>query len=153
MRILIVDDSPDIRELFTRRLNDAGYDELLTAESACDAFHVLGLKDPLRKEPAVDLILMDITMPGIDGIEACRRIKATPLIGEIPIIMVTAHDEPSYLEAAFEAGAVGYIKKSANKFELQDTVKRHLALKQDLSSCLRAPHEALDRDSASHRTS
>jgi len=128
MRILIVDDSPDIRDLFTRRLNNAGYDELLTAKSACDAFDVLGLKDPLRKEPAVDLILMDITMPGIDGIEACRRITATPLIGEIPVIMVTAHDEPTYLEAAFEAGAVDYIKKSADKFEFQATVKLRIGL-------------------------
>ncbi len=126
MRILIVDDSPDIRNLFTRRLHAAGYAELLTAESACDAFHLLGLKDPLRKEPAVDLILMDINMPGIDGIEACRRITATPVIGQIPVIIVTAHDEPGYLEAAFEAGAADYIKKSETKSAFQAMIKLHI---------------------------
>ena len=144
MRILIVDDSREMRELFTRRLKAAGYDELLTAASACDAFHLLGLEDPLRKEPAVDLILMDIKMPEIDGIEACRRITATPLIGEIPIVMVTAHDEPGYLEAAFEAGAVDYINKSASKFEFQAMVKLRIGLET-------RPQPA--RAEASHRTS
>ena len=144
MRILIVDDSSDMRELFTRRLKAAGYDELLTAKSAFDAFHLLGLEDPLRKEPAVDLILMDINMPGIDGIEACRRITATPLIGEIPIIIVTAHDESGYLEAAFEAGAVDYINKSASKLEFQAMVKLRIGL---------GTGPQLDRAEASHMTS
>ena len=67
-------------------------------------------------------------MPGVDGIEACRRITATPIIGEIPIIMVTAHDESEYVEAAFEAGAVDYVKKSANKFELHAKVKLHIGV-------------------------
>ena len=114
-----------MRALLTCYLRDAGYNELLTAISAYDAFNVLGLENPLQ-EPGVDLILMDITMPGIDGIEACRRITASPVVGEIPIIMVTAHDESKYLEAAFEAGAVDYVTKSAKRFELQAKVKLHI---------------------------
>ena len=129
MRILIVDDSPDIRALFIKRLSASGYADLLTASSACEAFRVLGLKEANTPDPPIDLILMDITMPGIDGIEACRRIKAASHLGDIPIIMVTAHDEPGYIAAAHEAGAADYIKKSANKSELGAAVERQLGVR------------------------
>ena len=92
IRILIVDDSADIRQLMIRRLNAAGYAELLTAESASDAFQILGMLDRPHDVPEVDLILMDVNMPGIDGIEACRRISSTLQLRKIPIIMVTAHE-------------------------------------------------------------
>ena len=129
-RILIVDDSADIRQLMIRRLNAAGYAELLTAESACDAFQILGMLDPPHDVPEVDLILMDVSMPGIDGIEACRRITSTPQLRNIPIIMVTAHDECGYSEAALEAGATGYISKSVGRDELAARVRSALGIKQ-----------------------
>ena len=88
MSILIVDDSPDHRNLLTKLLNNAGYTELLTADSAHEAFNCLGLDNPLQPVPPVDLVLMDITMPEIDGIEACQRIKASAELRDIPIVMV-----------------------------------------------------------------
>ena len=129
-RILIVDDSADIRQLMIRRLNAAGYAELLTAESACDAFQILGMLDQPHDVPEVDLILMDVTMPGIDGIEACRRIASTPQLRNISIIMVTAHDECGYSEAALEAGAADYISKSVGRDELGARVRSALAMRQ-----------------------
>ena len=78
MSVLIVDDSPDSRQLLTTTLADAGYTKLLTANSAQDAFSQLGMSDPAIIVTGVDLILMDIDMPGIDGLEACRQIKARP---------------------------------------------------------------------------
>ena len=129
IRILIVDDSADIRQLMIRRLNAAGYAELLTAESASDAFQILGLLDQPHDVPEVDLILMDVTMPGIDGIEACRRISSTPQFRNIPIIMVTAHDGCGFPEAAFEAGAADYISKSVGREEIGVRIRYALSVK------------------------
>ena len=125
--ILIVDDSADIRRLLIRRLNAAGFTDLVTAASACDAFQILGMLERPQDAPRIDLILMDVSMPGMDGIEACRRITSTAQVSNIPIIMVTAHDEDGYSEAAFEAGAAGYISKSLGREELGVIVRSALA--------------------------
>ncbi len=77
MSILIVDDSQDIRLQLTTLLREAGHAQVLTASSAGEAFKVLDI-DHLHDVVEVDLILMDITMPEIDGVDACRRIKAEP---------------------------------------------------------------------------
>ena len=79
MSVLIVDDSVDERLLLKTFLTAAGYAELITAESAGEAFEHLRLDDQNGVEVGVDLILLDITMPKMDGIEACRRIKARSL--------------------------------------------------------------------------
>lgn len=143
VRILIVDDSVDIRNLLTKHLNAAGYTDLLTADSALSAFQILGLEDPLQPDPPADLILMDVTMPGIDGIEACRRIRASAKLRDIPIIVVTANDEPKDLESAFGAGALDYITKPVNKVELQVRVRSALSLKQDADDRKRTYEQAL----------
>ncbi len=111
MGILIVDDSADIRNLHTTLLHAEGYSDVVTVASAREAFHHLGMNDPEARDPKVDLILMDITMPEMDGVEACFWIKAMPRLREIPIIMVTSHQEVNYLDEAFAAGAVDYITK------------------------------------------
>ena len=78
MSVLIVDDSQHSRLLLTAFLKGVGYRDVLAMASAREAFKHLGMDD-LESNPAgSDLILMDITMPELDGIEACRRIKATP---------------------------------------------------------------------------
>lgn len=124
MSVLIVDDSLDERLLITTFLKAAGYTDLITAESARDAFEHLRLDDPNGIEVSIDLILLDITMPEVNGIEACRRIKAAPRLRDIPIVMVTAHTEVSELESAFGAGAIDYITKPLNKVELQALVPK-----------------------------
>ena len=133
MSILIVDDSADIRSLFRTLLAEEVYsDEVLTAASAIDAFKYLGMADPAGAASSVDLILMDISMPEMAGVEACRWIKSTASVQDIPIIMVTAHSEVEYLEEAFEAGAADYITKSVNKFELRARVRAVQALKREM---------------------
>lgn len=145
MSILIVDDSPDIRNLLARLLENAGHTEVFTAGTAREAFDRLGLDEPLPLVPQVDLILMDVVMPEIDGIEACRRIKASALLRDIPIIMVTADETSERLELALSAGAVDYITKPFNKVEFQARVRSALALKQESDSSKRAYEGALEK--------
>ena len=134
MSILIVDDSLDNRLLLETYLKAAGHTELLSVESARDAFEQMGMDDPTGAVSEIDLILMDITMPEIDGIEACRRIKNTTHLMDIPLIMVTAHAEAEKLEAAFAVGAADYITKPLNKVELLARVRSALTLKREMDS-------------------
>ena len=134
MSILIVDDLLDNRLLLETILKAAGYTELLNAESARDAFKQLGMDNPASVAAGVDLILMDITMPEMDGIEACRRIKDTTRLQDIPIVMVTGRNEVKDLEAAFAAGAIDYIVKPLGKLELLARVRSVLTLKREMDS-------------------
>ena len=80
----------------------------------------------------VDLILMDISMPEIDGIMACQQIHAADHLADIPILMVTASTEAEDLELAFAAGALDYITKPLNKIELLARVRSALLLKHEI---------------------
>ena len=132
MSILIVDDSVDNRLLFKYILEKAGYEEILTVVSAHEAFKVLGIEDSSVADTGVDLILMDIMMPEMDGIEACRRIKSVERLRDIPIIMVTAKTGESDLEAAFAAGAIDYITKPLRGIELLVRLRSALNLKKEI---------------------
>ena len=77
---------------------------------------------------------MDVRMPEIDGIEACRRIKAVEALRDIPIIMMTARSEPETLGATFDAGATDYIKKPFEEVELLARIKAALKLKKEIDA-------------------
>jgi CheY-like chemotaxis protein len=98
------------------------------------------------QEPSarVDLILMDILMPELDGVEACRQIKRRRHLCDIPIIMVTANNDRSNLQAAFSAGANDYITKPVNSLELLARASSALALKKEMD-CRKAREEELRR--------
>lgn len=132
MSILIVDDSRDSVLLLKTLLNKAGYNDLLIAESAVDAFQQLGMFNSSKKRKGVDLILMDIMMPEIDGIEACRRIKARAFLRNTPIVMVTAQNDDTSLKKAFNNGAIDYVTKPFKKTELLVRVKSILRLKHEI---------------------
>ena len=129
MSILIVDDSGTQRLLMTSLLKTGVQIPLVAVDSARAAFEHLAGPDGA----AVELILMDISMPDMDGIAACRQITATPGLADIPILMVTASTEADELEQAFAAGGLDYITKPLNKTELLARVRSALRLNQEIS--------------------
>jgi diguanylate cyclase (GGDEF)-like protein len=133
MLILIVDDSDSSRLLLETILRNAGYTQVVTAGSAAEALDVLGVNGG-GQSLDVDCVLMDIVMPGMDGIEAVRAIKATPRLRDIPVLMVTVRDEEESLERAFEAGAIDYIQKPVSKIELRARVNSALRLKAEMDA-------------------
>lgn len=148
MSILIIDDSPDQRNLLRLLLDAAGYTDIIAADSAAAAFQHLGLDGSGEEAGEVELILMDLMMPDLDGIEACRMIKANERLRDIPIIVITVKTEPEYLLLAFTAGAMDYIRKPLNSAELQARVSSALMLKQETDSRKAREEELKDRNEA-----
>lgn len=134
MGILVIDDSPIIRSLVATVLTNAGHDRVEPIENAAAALERFGIgADGGEREAGwVDLILMDILMPEIDGIEACARFKMDPRFADVPIIMVTSETEMTTLDKAFIAGAVDYITKPVRPVELLARVRSALKIKQEL---------------------
>jgi CheY-like chemotaxis protein len=143
MGILIVDDSPDQQALLRAILGKAGHTNLLTADSAKTAFLMLNM-DGQEPPTHIDLILMDVLMPELDGVQACRQIKRRPHLCDIPVIMVTANNDLSNLQAAFAAGANDYITKPVNSVELLARASSALALKKEMD-CRKAREGELRR--------
>ncbi len=131
MAILIVDDSPDHYALLRSILTKAGHNQILGAESAQAAFSILNV-DGIQSATDVDLILMDVLMPEIDGVQACRRIKQQTHLRDIPIIMVTAKNDLENLHEAFSAGAMDYINKPVKSVELLARVASAITLKKEM---------------------
>jgi diguanylate cyclase (GGDEF)-like protein len=134
MNILIVDDSEDQLIALKSILSEKGYKEIHLVNSADEAFEFLGLKDKNKKKQNVDLILMDVIMPKMNGIEACLKIKKDSSLKDTPIIMTTANREEAKLQAAFQAGAIDYITKPINVTELLARVRSALRLKMETDS-------------------
>lgn len=128
MNILVVDDSSDSRLLIEEYLRSAGYRDIEQAGSAEDALKVL------EGDSNVDIILMDVIMPDIDGIETVRQIKAKKELQGIPIVMVTVDTDVNTLHLAFDAGAVDYITKPIKKGELLARVSSMLKLKAEMDA-------------------
>jgi len=141
----VIDDSPDMRKLIQSILTTKGQTEVLTAESARDAFRHLAIEDHESGDVAIDLILMDIMMSDMDGIRACQRIKAVERLREIPIIMVTGRTDSEDLRAAFAAGAMDYITKPLNSVELLARVSSALALKRAIDIRKARERELVER--------
>ena len=130
--ILLVDDAEEMRLLISRQLRKAGYTRVIDAPSAAEAFSILGLDMDDKTVVDIDLIIMDIVMPEIDGIEACRRIKENDRFEDVPIIMITALADKGILQSAFDAGAMDYITKPVDKLELIARVRSSLRLKDEM---------------------
>jgi PleD family two-component response regulator len=145
MRILVVDDSEDGRDVAEAMLLGAGYEGVITAGSAAEAFKLLAICGPeLQEASPVDLVLLDIVMPGIDGIEACARIRKDPRHADVPIIMVTMLGDMDSLSNAFVAGATDYITKPLNRVELLARVRSALKLKSELDRRLAREKELVE---------
>jgi CheY-like chemotaxis protein/DNA-binding CsgD family transcriptional regulator len=120
-RVLVVDDTPANLSLLLDALSEAGYD-VLVAESGRSALTLLEHTTP-------DLILIDLIMPGLDGITTCQRLKQRPESADIPVLFMTAVEVPEQKLRAFEAGAVDYITKPAYPPEVLARVAAHLQIR------------------------
>lgn len=120
-RILVVDDIPANVKLLEARLM-AEYFDVLTAS---DGMRALSLCDQTQ----VDLILLDIMMPGIDGFEVCERLKQNPRTAHIPVVMVTALDQPADRVRGIKAGADDFLTKPVNDLQLMTRVKSLIRFK------------------------
>lgn len=133
--ILIVDDQDQNLQVVGTVLSMTGY-EVMTAGSGAEAFERLEEKKP-------DIILLDLLMPEMDGMEVCRQLKANETWAEIPVIFLSAADDKNLIVEALECGGVDYVTKPFNKAELLTRVRTHLALKQARDQLL---HLAEDKD-------
>lgn len=121
-RILVIDDLPENVFMLQDRLEHEGY-EVITAYNGST-----GIEKALSELP--DLILLDVMMPDITGIEVCRRLVNNPATKDIPIILVTAKSGAEDTKEGLEAGAFDYIKKPFNRIELLARVKSALKLSE-----------------------
>jgi CheY-like chemotaxis protein len=117
-RILIVEDTATIVMVEKMMLGGLGC-EIETAPNGR-----AGLEKAKRLKP--DLVLLDIMMPELDGIEMCRQLKADPETRAIPVVMVTTKGEPEKVEQAFLAGCDDYVTKPIDKIELTSKVAKYL---------------------------
>ncbi|MFK7791811.1 MAG: PleD family two-component system response regulator [Devosiaceae bacterium] len=121
-RVLVVDDIVANVKLLEARLK-AEYFEVLTATSGFEALDVAGKSD-------CDIIILDVMMPGLDGFETCRRLKADPKTAHIPVVMVTALDQPSDRVTGLEAGADDFLTKPIKDVALLTRVKNLVRVKR-----------------------
>jgi len=130
MAILLVDDSQDDCLLIGAYLKSADY-VVVPTHSAKEAFHYLkGLTEGEPLAP-IDLILLDVKMPGYDGLDACTRIKSMKQFEAVPILMVSADTTSGTIQLAFRRGAVDYIRKPIIKAELLAKVAMVLRIQED----------------------
>jgi len=134
--VLIVDDIPANLNVLCQALESEGYD--ITAAPGGE----VALQITARTQP--DLILLDIMMPGMDGFETCRRLKANQSTADIPVIFITAKDETESVLEGFRAGGVDYITKPFQHEEVRVRVQTHLTIKQ-LQDRLRESKDELEK--------
>jgi adenylate cyclase len=132
MSILIVDDSAVQRLMLASTLKAAGYDNLISVASAAEAFQHLQLDAPGDAPCSIDLMLVDLLMPEMNGLEMCRRVKEIARLRDIPVIMVTGNSEDENLNEAFATGVTDYITKPPNKVALLARVRSALKLKAEM---------------------
>jgi two-component system cell cycle response regulator DivK len=122
-KILLVEDNPVNRRLAEFLLRSQGY-HVRAATSALEAFQILEKEHP-------DLIVMDIQLPGMDGLEAARKLKEQPRTADIPVVAVTSYAMKGDREKALAAGCVGYVTKPIDKNTFIQEVATHIRAKQN----------------------
>ncbi len=133
--ILVVDDTPASLRLLTELLTQHGY-RVRPAEDGALALESVAAKTP-------NLILLDVSMPGMDGYEVCRRLKADEKSSCIPVIFISAFGDTRQKVTGFEAGGIDYITKPFEAEEVLARVRTHLRLRQ-AEEALRNAHNTLE---------
>jgi two-component system, OmpR family, alkaline phosphatase synthesis response regulator PhoP len=122
-KILVIDDEEDILELLRFNLSKEGY-QVCSATTGEEAVSLARTERP-------DLILLDLMLPGIDGLEVARRLKADPLVRSTPVVMLTAKGEESDIVAGLELGAEDYITKPFSRKVLVARLRAVLRRKKE----------------------
>ena len=143
--VLVVDDSPTLQLALLDHLSRHGFLVIL-AHDARDGMMRAALAEP-------DLVMLDIVMPGIDGFETCRRLKADPRTREVPVIFMTGLSDAKQIVSGFAAGGVDYITKPFRAEEVLARINTHLALrraneelKQAYQSLARAQEDLVQKE-------
>lgn len=139
VKILAVDDEPYILELMPMISARVGFPDVTTVASGQAALDALN-----ATETAFDCLILDINMPGMDGIELCRRVREMPSYRTTPIVMLTAMSERDFLDAAFRAGATDY---AAKPFDINELGAR-LRVAQELMKARQQARDAAGHDPA-----
>lgn len=138
--LLLVDDSPLSLRMLSQLLAQNRF-RVRTVPGGAQALETVRLLPP-------DLVLLDVTMPGMDGFEVCRQIKAHPLTQDIPVIFLTGNTDMEDILRGFEVGAADYVTKPFREAELLARVRTHLELKRRRDAelqLIRELREALDQ--------
>ncbi len=129
--VLIVDDTPDNLALLSDALDMAGYMVLVALDGAS------ALERMQRRRP--DVVLLDAMMPGLDGFETCRRIKAQAELADIPVLFMTALCDSEHVVEGFAAGGIDYVTKPIRPDEVLARVAAHLRTARSLQSARSVP--------------
>jgi DNA-binding response OmpR family regulator len=117
--VLVAEDDPDIRDLVVFKLQQSGY-EVIAAEDGPQALSA-------AREKLPDLAVLDVSMPGMSGLDVCRMLRAEPATAQMLIIMLTARAQESDVDSGFVAGADDYIIKPFSPRELTTRLRALLA--------------------------
>ena len=128
MAILVVDDAEEIREIFAVVLAEGGYRDVIALDSALAAFSFLAF----AKAPSIELMFLDIVMPGIDGIQACARVRSDSRYADVPIVMTTSIEDIASMDRAFQYGATDFLTKPLKAIDILACVRSKTRLKADL---------------------
>ena len=134
-KVLLVDDQPTNLKILRQALEPAGY-QILAATCGARALDIAQRARP-------DLILLDVTMPGMDGFETCRRLKAGPATASIPVLFITARTETEDVVEGFGVGGADYIAKPFRSEEVLARVAAHVRIKR-LTAQVRAQNKELE---------
>ena len=118
-RILVVDDEPAIADAVSYALRSAGFDvdALGDGEAALEA----------ARAERYDVLVLDVRLPGLSGVEVCRAVKANPFTARVPVLMLTAAAEDEERRRALAAGADGYVTKPFSPLALLNLLDAHLS--------------------------
>lgn len=119
MKVLIVDDSSTMRKILTKTVQQAGGDTILEAEDGIDA-----LKKLAGEAHDVDLIMLDINMPRVDGVTTLKEIKKLDAIKHIPVIMCTSEAEKEIVIECIKSGASDYVVKPFSKDVIASKIEK-----------------------------
>lgn len=132
--LLVVDDTADSLVIVSLHLQQGGF-RVITASNGEEALRIAEVSSP-------DLILMDISMPGLDGLGATRRLREHPILKSIPVIALTAFSTEGFRRAAYDAGLDGYLTKPVDFDRLSELIRRLLPVR-------RAAQDTADTDEES----